>query len=120
MEQKLQKQLQKQLEKSKKQLSKDLRAFAKKDPKLKGDWDTKFPRVDIHRSDKNERADEVERYENLLPVEHTLELRLQEVEKALGKIKKDKYGKCENCNKGIETKRLEALPEAKLCMKCTS
>ncbi|OGZ35257.1 MAG: hypothetical protein A3A94_01500 [Candidatus Portnoybacteria bacterium RIFCSPLOWO2_01_FULL_43_11] len=120
MDQKLIKQLEKQLEKTKKQLTKDLKSFAKKDPKIKGDWDTKFARVDIHRSDKNERADEVERYENLLPVEHTLELRLQDVEKALEKIKKGDYGKCGKCGKDIEIKRLEALPEAKLCMKCAS
>ena len=53
MDQKLIKQLEKKLEKTKKQLTKDLKSFAKKDPKIKGDWDTQFARVDIHRSDKN-------------------------------------------------------------------
>ena len=120
MEQKLQKQFQKQLEKGKKQLTNDLRNFAQKDPKLKGDWDTRFPRFDIHRSDKNERADAVERYESLLPIEHALELRLKDIEKALEKIKKAAYGKCEKCKKEIELKRLEACPEAKWCIKCAS
>lgn len=120
MEQKLQKQFKKQLEKEKEKLVKDLKSFAQKDPKLKGDWDTRFPRFDLHRSDKNERADAVEIYESLLPIEHTLELRLKDIENALEKIKKNAYGQCEKCREEIEIKRLEACPEAKWCIKCAS
>jgi DnaK suppressor protein len=118
MDKKLQKQFQKQLEKTKKQLIKDLEGFAKKDPKLKGDWDTRFPQFGIHRSEQDENVSEVEQYSNLLPVEHTLELRLQDIERALLRIKKGTYGKCDKCGKEIELKRLKACPEAMLCMKC--
>lgn len=118
MNKELQKQLQKQLAEEKKKLLKDLEGFAKKDPRLRGDWDTQFPQFGIHRSEQDENIEEVEKYENLLPVEHTLELRLQDIERALAKIKKDAYGKCEKCQKEIEIERLKACPEAKLCMKC--
>lgn len=120
MDPKLQKQFQKQLAKERKRLTDDLGDFAKKDPEMKGDWDTRFPKLDIHRSDKNEKADAVEIYENLLPIEHALELRLQDIEKALDKIKKDAYGQCEKCGRDIQPKRLEACPEAKFCVKCVS
>ena len=120
MDTKLQQQFKKQLEKEKNTLTKDLEKFAKKDPKVKGDWDTKFPQLGLNGSDKNEKADAVEIYENLLPIEHTLELRLFDIEKALEKIKKGAYGKCEKCGEEIELKRLKACPEAKLCMKCVS
>jgi len=107
-----------ELEKEKKKLTDQLKSFAKKDLRLKGDWDTKFPIFGDQSQGQDENIDEVEEYENLLPVEHTLELRLADIEKALKKIKKDKYGKCEKCKKDIEIKRLEVVPEAKLCMKC--
>jgi len=111
----LQAQFKKQLEKEKKKLTKDLESFAKKDPQLKGDWDTLHPQMG---SKLEEQADEVEEYETLLPIEHRLELRLQAIEKALEKIKKGVYGKCENCGHEIEIKRLTACPEAKTCLKC--
>lgn len=118
MDKALQKELKKQLEAEKKKLTKDLRFFARKDPRLKGNWLTRFPFFGMSRSHKDESAEEIEEYENLLPVEHTLELRLRDIEEALAKIKKDKYGKCTNCRKEIELKRLKAVPEAQLCLKC--
>jgi len=47
-----------------------------------------------------------------------LELKLKNVDLALEKIKKGKYGICEKCGKEIEEKRLEVYPEARLCQKC--
>ena len=43
---------------------------------------------------------------------------LLEVDDALRKIYEGSYGKCEKCTKGIEKTRLEAMPHARLCMKC--
>lgn len=118
MDKDLQKNLQKKLEEEKKRLIKDLRVFAKKDPQLKGNWLTRFPFFSLSRSHKDESAEEREGYENLLPVEHTLELRLKDIEDALVKIKNGNYGQCEKCQKKIESKRLKVVPEARLCMKC--
>lgn len=118
MDKGLQKNLQNKLGEEKKRLIKDLRFFAKKDPQLKGNWLTRFPFFGLSRSHKDESAEEIEGYENLLPVEHTLELRLKDIENALIKVKKDNYGQCEKCQKKIESKRLEVVPEARLCLKC--
>ena len=119
MDKKLQKKLKNELEKEKKRLIKDLSSFAKKDPKIKGNWMTRFPFLGMSRSHQDENAEEIEEYEKLLPIEHSLELRLKDVESALGKIKKGSYGQCENCRKKIEVRRLEAIPEARLCLKCS-
>lgn len=118
MDKQLQEKLKKQLEGEKKRLTKDLNFFAKKDPKLKWNWLTRFPFFGMSRSHKDEIAEQVEEYENLLPVEHSLEKRLEDVEKALAKVKKDNYGQCEKCQKEIEIKRLAVVPEARLCVKC--
>ena len=118
MDKKTQKQLKNRLEAEKKKITKDLSSFAKKDPKRKGNWLTRLPFFGNDRSHKDESAERIEAYESLLPIEHTLELRLKKIDEALGKIKKDNYGKCEGCNKKIRIKRLEIVPEARLCSKC--
>jgi RNA polymerase-binding transcription factor DksA len=43
---------------------------------------------------------------------------LLEVDDALRKLYEGSFGKCEKCSKGIERTRLEAMPHARLCMKC--
>ncbi len=44
---------------------------------------------------------------------------LRNTKKALSKLNSGKYGKCENCGKQIEEKRLELLPDAVLCINCS-
>ena len=112
--------LQEKLEKQRENLEESLEKFAKKDEKLKGNWNTKFPRLNGNSSgqDLETAADEVEEYETLLPLEHSLELELRDVNNALEKIKKENYGKCENCKKDINEERLEVNPSAKFCISC--
>ena len=43
---------------------------------------------------------------------------LLEVDDALRKIYEGTFGKCEKCTKAIEKSRLDAMPHARLCMKC--
>ncbi len=45
---------------------------------------------------------------------------LVSVEEALERIKKNTYGMCDQCQKPIEEKRLEALPWVKFCIVCQS
>lgn len=104
------------LEKEKSAVESQLKKFAEKDAKHPGDWDTRYPK--LNGAHLEEAADEVEAYGNLLSVEYSLETRLQNIEKALEKIKKGKYGNCEKCGKEIEEKRLKVSPEAKFCSKC--
>jgi RNA polymerase-binding transcription factor DksA len=115
------------LENQKADIEKQLKSFATKDERLGGDYDTKFPDLGTHQSS-DELAQEVSLYESRLPVEFTLEDKLQAINAALAKIElagiglagteKNRYGVCENCGKPIDRKRLEAKPEAKYCVKC--
>lgn len=120
MNKKLQKELKEQLEKNKEEFKKNLQSFAKEDKNLPGDWNARFPNREdeIGGAALEIAADKVEEYNTLLPIEHSLETRLQDINLALEKIKKGKYGKCENCDGEINEKRLKIYPEARLCMKC--
>jgi RNA polymerase-binding protein DksA len=43
---------------------------------------------------------------------------IEQIDNALEKIKKGKYGVCDNCGKSINKQRLMAIPFVKLCIKC--
>ena len=43
---------------------------------------------------------------------------LESIDAALERIEKGKYGKCVNCGQPIQEKRLEAVPWARLCLRC--
>ena len=110
------KKIKEKLEKERSSIEDQLQSFAKKDKKLAGDWETRFPK--FNGGNLEEEADEVEEYEALLPIEFSLENRLRDINLALEKIKKRKYGKCEKCEKEISRERLKVYPEAKFCLKC--
>lgn len=120
MDKKLTQELKEKLEQQKTAVEEQLKTFADKDPNLKGDWDSKFPKFngEFGGAALESAADEVEEYETRLPVEHSLEIRLQNINSALEKIGGDKYGKCENCGKEIGEDRLRVSPEARFCMNC--
>lgn len=101
----------------KKKLEEELATIAQKDDKLKGDYDTRYPDFGTSQSS-DEEALEVEAYENTLPIEYALELRLADINTALKKIETGEYGICDNCKESIDPKRLEIMPEAKFCLKC--
>lgn len=108
------------LEKERADVADRLKEFATEDPKLKGDWDTRFPKHNggIGSESLEDAADEVETYATNLPIEYNLETRLKDIDLALGKIKNGTFGKCEKCGKSIEEKRLEIYTAARLCLKC--
>lgn len=121
MNQKTINELKQKLDKEKIALEEQLKKFAKKDEKLPGDWDTRFPKFNGGEAGSaalEKAADEVEEYSTLLSVEHSLEMRLKNIDLALEKIKKGKYGLCEKCGKEIPLERLEVAPEARFCLKC--
>jgi DnaK suppressor protein len=47
-----------------------------------------------------------------------LERRLESINDALRSLEKGTYGICERCGNEIDPARLEALPDARLCIKC--
>lgn len=116
MKDSLLKKLKKKLEENKERLERELKSFAEKDKKPKGDWDTRYPKFDGGKLE--EEADEVEEYNNLLPIENTLEMELRKVNRALEKMKKGKYGICEKCKRPISEARLKVYPRASYCKKC--
>ena len=120
MDKKILEKIKETLEKEKTSTETQLLEFAKKDVKLKGDWDTKFPHSDSGTGSQmlEDEAGEVEEYVTKLPIEYSLETRLRDINLALEKIKAGKYGKCEKCLKSIPKERLEAAPEARSCLKC--
>ena len=114
------KKIKKELEAKKNLIEQELQRFTKKDEKLKGDWNTKFPKFNGSSGGNTleEAADEVEEYITKLPIEHSLETRLKDIDSALERIEKGKYGKCEKCLKSIPKERLKVYPEARFCLKC--
>lgn len=116
MKKESQEKLRQNLEKEKLAIEKELESFATQDKNIKGNWDAK--RINTEDTDMEEKADEVEEYDTLLSLEHSLELKLKDVNAALEKMKGDSYGTCEKCGRDIEEKRLLVCPEARLCIKC--
>ncbi len=129
--------LKQKLEKEKIALEEQLKKFATKDEKMEGDWDTRFPKLDSNVSGSaslEAAADEVEEYSTLLPQEHSMELKIQNINLALEKIrtcfqqnlvsspgseiKNCQYGVCEKCKKEIPIERLNVSPESKFCLGC--
>ncbi|MBI2577624.1 MAG: TraR/DksA C4-type zinc finger protein [Candidatus Wildermuthbacteria bacterium] len=102
----------------KNRLEKDLASFAKKDPNIKDNWRTEFPKSDKGEIETEVHSDDVEEYANSISVEFTLETQLKKVNEALARIEKEQYGKCEKCGKDIAIERLQASPSATFCEQC--
>ena len=45
---------------------------------------------------------------------------IQSIQEAIERLKSGGYGVCMDCNNKIQEGRLEAIPYAKLCVKCKS
>ena len=80
-------------------------------------------KASVHPADGNP-LDEVEaamesfELEKRLTSEKRLRDDLADVEHTLAKFEKGTYGLCDDCGLPIGTARLEALPEARLCLSC--
>ena len=67
---------------------------------------------------REEEATESMQLEKRLALETRLKALLAEVERALQKLDAGTYGRCDICNHAIDPARLEALPQAILCLSC--
>jgi DnaK suppressor protein len=67
---------------------------------------------------REEEATETLELEKRLALENRIRQELAKVEHALEKIQSGTYGICDNCGKPIDPGRLEALPQAAVCMNC--
>ncbi len=103
---------------SKDLLEKNLSTIGRKNPDNLEDWEA-VPDDDFNRrsADPNKLADSIEEYESRTATVKELEISLQEVKRALGKIEEGTYGICEISGEKIEKERLEANPAARTCKK---
>ena len=107
--------IKKNLEAEKERLEKELASFSRKDSTIENNYKSEFPEF----GDKeDENAAEVADYSDRLSIEHTLEVQLRDVVKALESIKNGTYGICKYCKQPIEEKRLEARPTSSSCVAC--
>ena len=67
---------------------------------------------------REEGADEASELEKRLALEKRLGESLNEVEHALQKYEAGTYGLCDSCGQPIDLTRLQALPQANLCLSC--
>jgi DnaK suppressor protein len=67
---------------------------------------------------REEEATESFELERRLTMEKRLLEQLAGVEHALQKFEEGSYGLCDNCGQPIAPARLEALPQANLCLEC--
>ena len=67
---------------------------------------------------REEEATETLELEKRTVLEKRIKEQLADVEHALHKFEEGTYGLCDNCGQAIDPARLEALPQASLCMKC--
>ena len=67
---------------------------------------------------REEEATETLELEKRLNLENRIRQEMAKVEHAQEKIEKGTYGLCDNCGKPIDPQRLEALPQATVCMNC--
>ena len=94
----------------------ELKQIATPDAQVAGHWTATFPQFEKNGSGSHaaldEEADEVEEYEVRLASEDSLETHLLMVNKALARIKDNRYGICAKCRKPIPIDRLRANPTA--------
>lgn len=67
---------------------------------------------------REEEAAESADLDKRLALQRRISEQLAEIEHALAKFDKGTYGFCDRCGAPIDPARLEALPQASLCMKC--
>jgi DnaK suppressor protein len=67
---------------------------------------------------REEEATESMELEKRLALEKRLNTLLGEVDRALQKLDEGSYGTCDLCHEAIDPARMEALPQAILCLNC--
>lgn len=67
---------------------------------------------------REEEADGALELEKRMALEQRLRASFAEIEHALQKYEAGTYGLCDSCGQPIERARLEALPQASLCLNC--
>ena len=93
----------------------ELKSVGRKNPKTPGDWEATIDDMGTTRADENTTADVIEEYEEHTAILKQLEIRYNEIIKALERIKSGDYGICEIGGEPIKEERLKANPAATTC-----
>lgn len=106
------------LETELKVVEKELKTVGVQNPENSNDWEAKETEMDVMNAtaDENEAADKFEEYTQNRAINDALEVRYNNIKKALEKIEAGSYGTCEIGGEEIEEERLEANPSARTCV----
>src|SRR5919204_5537955 len=115
MEKALLDELRQRLERDRDNLRAEIRQIEDQEVHAENQYDPEFSGYGNHMA---ETGTEIYEQERNLTLEQTLKQQLAEVEHALAKFDEGTYGICDNCGKEIAPERLQALPQAALCINC--
>ena len=94
----------------------ELKTVGRHNPSNPNDWEPVPAKLDTDTAEDMEIAENITAYEENTAILKPLEIRYNDLKRALDRIKQDAYGACETCGKPIEEGRLEANPAATTCM----
>jgi RNA polymerase-binding transcription factor DksA len=106
------------LEKERAILEDELKSVGKQDPNNPADWVVRAPtdnEMSVDGADRSEAGDKMETLGENAGILNELEIRYNNVLRALGKIEAGTYGICEISKEPIEKARLDANPAARTC-----
>ena len=103
------------LEEEKARLEGELETVGRRNPANAADWEP-VQKDTGPEADLNDRAEQLEQYNENTSILNELEIRYNEVRNALSRMDDGSYGTCRICGKEIEAERLEADPSADTCL----
>ena len=98
-----------------KTLEAELATVGRRNPGNPNDWEAVPEKRDVLRADGGDVAENIEAFEENAAILKQLEIRYNEVKRALLRIKDGTFGICTIGKKKIEPARLEANPAAETC-----
>jgi RNA polymerase-binding transcription factor DksA len=94
----------------------ELKTVGAQNPKNPSDWVPKETEIDVTNNENDELGDKMEELAGNTAINDALEIRYNNIKKALDKIADGTYGVCEIGGEPIEEERLEANPAASTCI----
>lgn len=107
----------KKLMSEKESIEAELANIGQQNPGSASGWEATSGGMEVDSADENEVADKMEEIEDNAGIMRKLEDQLGDINQALERVAKGKYGICEVCGEPIEKERLEANPSAKVSIK---
>lgn len=100
-------------------LKNELNSIGRINPDNPKDWEAEPDEESVPSADPTDYADEIEEFEGNTAILRELEIRYNNIKKALKNMEKGTYGVCDVCGKEIPEARLTANPAADTCIEHT-